>query len=127
MAYSLSHFLIAFFSLNAAILAWIFRTSTDPLVTTLQLTLPLLVWELLLFASFAPDDLLNLFLPSLHQDIYHIPVRIILFSPPGPHGDCWSDARTEFNLGEDQLSQLALSSDSSDSEDGIVYRRALRA
>ncbi|GMT04512.1 hypothetical protein PENTCL1PPCAC_26686, partial [Pristionchus entomophagus] len=118
MTWSINRFLVYFIAFNASILTWIFRSSTDPFITTMQLTLPLLVWELILFASFAPDDLLNLFLPPVNHPIAYHTVRSPINQPPGPHGDGWSDERTEFNQAED-LSELAHSSDSSDSDLGL--------
>ncbi|KAF8386275.1 hypothetical protein PRIPAC_75417 [Pristionchus pacificus] len=126
MAYSLTNFLITFFAFNVAILTWVFRTSTDPLTTALQLTLPLMVWEALLFASFAPDGLLDLFLPELHNDDNYRFVASTVAQPPGPHGDCWSDEPTEYNRADD-LTEMNLSSDSSDSDGGMVYMRPIRA
>lgn len=98
MAYSLTNFLITFFAFNVAILTWVFRfdhfpfysqsspTELRPILSQLHyssrfhlwfgrfvvvLTIILLLFwitKALLFASFAPDGLLDLFLPELHND-----------------------------------------------------------
>ncbi|GMT33210.1 hypothetical protein PFISCL1PPCAC_24507 [Pristionchus fissidentatus] len=114
MAYSLSHLLLAFVALNIAIFTWVFRTSIDPLTTTLQLTIPLLIWEALLFASFAPDELLNLLIPHVEERSYGPPADL----SPGPHGDCWSDEPTEYDT-----SSRALSTDFSDSDTSVIYHQ----